>query len=212
MLKFTILGFPVAVHWMFWLIMALIFGGLDAGSTEGFRIVLIGVSLGFISILAHELGHAWFQRKYGGRPQIMLHGMGGVAISQGGFTRNQSLTITAAGPAVNLVIGSAAYLILKNVSIANPYVLVALSILTWINIVWAIFNLLPVLPMDGGRLLEHYMFGRNPKLRGQIGCGVAIAAALFALSRQQIFAAAMLGYLAFFNWKYAQGQQMPRMF
>lgn len=212
MLRFKIFGFPVTVHWMFWLIMVLIFSNIGGGSAEGFRLVVVAVALGFVSILGHELGHAWFQRKYGGNPQIMLHGMGGVAISQGMFTRNQSLVITGAGPAVSLILAGIGYVALRAVPFQNDYLVFAFWILFIMNLTWGIFNLLPVLPMDGGRLLEHFMHGRNSRLRGQIGFGVAVAGALYFLSRSNIMGAVVLGYFAYFNWNYSQGKAMPRMY
>jgi len=58
----------------------------------------------FGSILIHEMGHAWFFRKYGGfGTRIHLYGMGGYATAQGRFSRQQHLMISAAGPAVQII-------------------------------------------------------------------------------------------------------------
>ena len=45
----------------------------------------------FISILGHELGHALAYRSFGGSAQIMIHGMGGMAVSHGSFNRKQKI-------------------------------------------------------------------------------------------------------------------------
>ena len=73
-LHFRILGFPVRVHPLFWLVSFLL--GMRADEpTE----ILIWVAVVFVSILVHELGHALLQRYYGGHPRITLYSFGGLA-------------------------------------------------------------------------------------------------------------------------------------
>ncbi len=209
MLRFRLFGFPVTVQWFFWIVMALIGGAANARTPESFRVVLIFVLCGFVSILAHELGHAYFQRKYGGRSRIVLHGFGGFAQSEGMFGRKQSLIITAAGPAVSLALGGIFWLIYKNSPTLemNPYFVVSLLIMMRINLFWGLLNLIPVLPLDGGRLLEHFMWGKNVPLRAKIGFVAALAVVVFAIYHKQIFLAALFGYLAYIN--YQIGQRKP---
>ncbi len=77
-IHFRIFGIPVRVHPFFWLIAVLLVIRGDPKPAQ----VLIWVAAMFVSILIHELGHAWLQRRYGGRPRIVLYGMGGLAISE----------------------------------------------------------------------------------------------------------------------------------
>ncbi len=222
MLRFTILGFPVTVIWTFWLGAALLGSG-SADTREGFQQMLVFVAAAFLSILLHELGHAWFQRKYGGRSQIVMHAFGGYAQGIGRYTRNQSLVITFAGPAMNFVLAALAYLIARSIhfdlfSIYRPYGMPFLtasliSTLFWINLSWGILNLVPVLPLDGGRVLEHLMYGRNPALRFQIS---AVAAVLVAVAGfvwlKAIFLSLMFCYLAFVNWEASHGRRIRNVF
>ena len=67
-----------------------------------------------------------------------------------------------------------------------------------------LFNLLPIIPLDGGQLLGHIMHEKKPVLRGQIGGITAGLAALFLfLILGSIFGAILLGYLAYQNFKAA---------
>ena len=72
--EFSLLGIPVRVHPLFWLIILMLNGNLhDAGS------VITWITAVFVSILVHELGHALVMRAYGFRPWITLYGLGGQA-------------------------------------------------------------------------------------------------------------------------------------
>ena len=75
-LRFSIAGIPVRVHPLFWLI-ALLLGA--SGDLLQIVIWILGV---FVSILIHELGHAFAFRWYGLRSQILLHFSGGLTIPE----------------------------------------------------------------------------------------------------------------------------------
>lgn len=84
--NFRIFNFPVRVHPFFWLISAVL--GMGGGS--GAREVIIWVGVVFVSILVHELGHAFAIRYFGSAARIVLHSFGGLAITESGFTNFQS--------------------------------------------------------------------------------------------------------------------------
>ena len=85
MFRFTLLGFPVSIHWMFWLTAALLSGQIDNLSKPGALWQMgIWMAVVFLSVLWHELGHVIFQRKFGARPEIMLVAFGGLAVPHGG--------------------------------------------------------------------------------------------------------------------------------
>ena len=93
---FRVLGIPVRIHPFFWIITLIIaMQGDSAPPAE----VLSWIVAVFVSILIHEMGHALVQRHFGGRPRIVLHGMGGLAICGDcdRSTRSQIL-ISLAGP------------------------------------------------------------------------------------------------------------------
>ncbi len=73
-------------------------------ATDFSRVLLWTISL-FLSILVHELGHAFIGRKYGAVPVIHLHGLGGLTAFPGmRFSRRQHIAVTAAGPAASFAL------------------------------------------------------------------------------------------------------------
>lgn len=205
--RFALFGVPVAVHWVFWLI-AVLLGPLEwANSPVGVKLLLVWVAVVFVSILVHEFGHAFAFRRYGGRPQVLLYGLGGLASAPGRYNRNQSIVITLGGPVVQLVLASVFYLWLKvGPPIENLYVGYLVVSMVRVNFFWAILNLLPILPLDGGRLLGHLMHDRRPMLRAQIGagCAAAVGLVLFAYTNS-IFNLVLFGFLAYMNYQAARG-------
>ena len=132
--------------------------------------------------------------------------MGGYANAQGRFTRQQHFIISAAGPAVEIAFGIIAIIILKNLpESTNVYLTAFLRLFSYICILWGAINLIPVLPLDGGRITE--ALTGNPKTAAKIGtvAGAIAAVALFLIFKQ-IFAAAFFGYLAYQNYKRSIGQ------
>ncbi len=109
MLRFTIFGIPVVVEPWFWVIMALLGGGLDA-LQRNYPADYIGVVMfmmaGFISVLVHELGHAlvgW--KRGGGQVWIRLWALGGLAHQQGGrLDRKNKCFMILAGPGAGLIL------------------------------------------------------------------------------------------------------------
>ena len=140
----SLLGFPVEINLSFLLLLGLVlvaFGGL-AG-------VLI-VGLAFASVLVHELGHALVARKLGVHVSgIELSFFGGAAKMENlPRNSNHEIAIAAAGPAVSLMIGGAGLGL--GLALGSGFLLM----LGYINFVLAGFNLIPALPMDGGRILR----------------------------------------------------------
>jgi len=205
-LRFSLFGFPVAIHWFFWILAAFIGPIGIANSPQGIRILLIWIGVVLISILVHELGHAFAYRKYGGRPQIILHGMGGVAMAHGHFSRRQSIVITLGGPFFGLLLGLVFWILADWGALSqNLYIGVLFVFMIQVNIFWSLLNLLPILPLDGGQLLGHLMHGRRAVLRGQIGtaCAVVVGVALFVLF-SSLFSLLLFGFLAYQNYQATQ--------
>ena len=95
-LHFRLFGFPVRVHPFFWLVCLIM--GLRGSSTPPAEVIAWLIAV-FVSIVIHELGHAFLQRRYGGNPRIVLHGFGGLAIC-GDCDRSprSQILISLAGP------------------------------------------------------------------------------------------------------------------
>src|SRR5262245_65827949 len=139
-----LLGFPIDINLSFLLLLALVFVWL--GGLAGVFVVC----LAFASVVLHELGHAVVARKLGVHvDSIELGFLGGAAkMVNLPRTANHELMIAAAGPAVSLMLGGAG---LGLGALAHAPLLATIG---WINLVIAGFNLIPALPMDGGRILR----------------------------------------------------------
>ena len=99
-----ILGFPVRIEGTFFLMAAI----LGQGRPGGF--VLAWIAVVFISILAHELGHAFAFRAFGDTPRITLHTLGGLTHSTKALPLLKDLTASAAGSLTGiLLLGIPAY-------------------------------------------------------------------------------------------------------
>ena len=203
--RFKLLGFPISIHWSF-LILPILWGSQSGPDPiDQTRSVLIYIIVFFISILGHELGHALAYRSFGGIAQIMIHAMGGMAVSHGSFNRKQKIIITSAGPLFGLAMGIICILlaILLDLHSISKYLTQFLNLMIYLNILWSFFNLLPIIPLDGGQLLGHIMHERKPALRGKIGGFTAIVFGLLLFKLNYIFGAIILGYLAYQNFKAA---------
>lgn len=153
---FTVLGFRVGAHWT--LPLALVLAGISHGGLAG---VLLSVLL-FASILAHELGHSVVARARGVPiAGIDLHLFGGVAkMAAPPRSPSDEIAIALAGPAVSLLLGGAAL---------GLHAALPLSLLMWLggaNLMLGLFNLLPALPLDGGRVLRALLAKRRGLYRG----------------------------------------------
>ena len=207
MLRFQIFGFPVSVHWMFWLITALLGGAADASSPQRLKLLLVWVAAVFVSILWHELGHALMMRRFGERrAEIHLYGGGGLAIGSGFRTRREQILISAAGPAAGLALGFVVWLVSRAFPPASIYTFKALSYLFDINFFWSLVNLLPIIPLDGGRISEAVLADKR-KLALQISLVCAVAVAVYAYTQWgSLFTCLMFAVMAMDNWRTLNGR------
>jgi len=186
-LRFSIAGIPIRVHPLFWLI-AILFGS----SSNSLVHILLWIVAIFVSILIHELGHAFAMRFYGQRSQIVLHGAGGLTIPEqipwgGGYANvalspNQDILISMAGPgagflfAILVLIVTAAMggtIFFTSLFGIIPFPIVQFSsggdivntlvlTLLWVNIFWGFINLMPVYPLDGGNIARYLLLKADP--------------------------------------------------
>lgn len=203
MIHFRLFGIPVSVQPFFWLTLAIIGGALRIDSRDGMIYLLFFISAGFVSILVHELGHALMAIKFGARTEIVLQAFGGYAAYSGvRMSRGQGAMITAAGPALQIVLGSLAYLLLKAGPTMPDNARVFVFLIYAISFIWAILNLLPVLPMDGGRLVEAALGPANVKITLLISLATAVVIAIVSWTMlHQPFLAIFMGYFAWLSFK-----------
>jgi Zn-dependent protease len=172
----SLFGFPVDVNLSFLLLLGLVF--VAFGGITGVALVC----LVFASVVLHELGHALVARHLNVHiAGIELSFFGGAAkMVELPRTANHELAIAAAGPAVSLMLGGVGFAL--GATFHSPLLLW----LGWTNIILAGFNLIPALPMDGGRILRALLTRKMDYIRAtdtsvKIARVVAIAFAVFGL-------------------------------
>ncbi|MCU0268003.1 MAG: hypothetical protein MUF83_05080 [Acidimicrobiales bacterium] len=146
-LRFSIGGIPVRIELTFFLVIALL------GFAQPPVFIATWVALATVSVLLHELGHAVAFRSYGIRPSIVLHGFGGLTSGSGDLSPGRSIVVSLAGPLSALVLlGLPAWWVLTTAPSLSADAEVILGQMLWINVIWSLLNLVPVLPLDGGNV------------------------------------------------------------
>ena len=157
--------------------------------TEGLMPWVLGFAAAvglFVCVLLHELGHAAVARYYGYEMEsITLWLLGGVARPKEQPSRwNHEFWIAIGGPVVSVALGLGCFLAFGIVDLDSlQFVLGYLALL---NIVLAIFNMIPAFPLDGGRVLRALLGRSRPhaeatRLAVSIGKFFAFVLGLFGL-------------------------------
>jgi Zn-dependent protease len=175
-------GIEVRVNWSWLVVFALIvwslaegvFPSQNPGLSHGVHIAMAVAAavLFFASLLLHELGHAWQARREGVEIDgITLWLFGGVAQFKGRFeSAGGEFRIAIAGPLVSLLLG-ALFVLLGLLGLPSAVD----GVVTWlgyINLSLLVFNLIPALPLDGGRVLHAALW----RARGDLGWATRVAA------------------------------------
>jgi Zn-dependent protease len=213
-LRFQLFGVPVHVTPWFWV------GGVilawDLLSQGRYDLMAIWLGCLFVSILVHEYGHAFCAEAFGCLPEIFLYQFGGLAVFRPNsrFTTTRSVIVSFAGPAAGFVLFGAVFLLAMVILPSDWFahldreskhrVDFLLRQMEWINLWWGLVNLLPVLPLDGGRIAEAILV----RVRRWDGRRVAILlsavvsggmAALFFLVYEDRYAAFLFAILCITN-------------
>lgn len=110
----------------------------------------------FASVTLHELGHAWAAMRYDIEVEsITLWILGGLAsLSEMPKEWNREFWIAVAGPVTSVLVGVAGILALFVIPPSATLLVFAVGFIAVINIILAVFNMVPAFPMDGGRVLR----------------------------------------------------------
>lgn len=190
-LTFNLFGFEVRTN-LFFFVLPLLFG---QDFISGFPSVNPGVALltvaavFWISILVHELGHAFAFRHFGVSSRIVLYWMGGLAVPEGSWmskrsslTPKQQIIVSLAGPIAGLLLAVAMVALAMSLR-AMIYWKIVLPIPIFgesspvptggmlhlifissiaINVILNLFNLVPIFPLDGGQVARQALILGDP--------------------------------------------------
>jgi Zn-dependent protease len=184
---------PVRVQGWF-IMMALLLGSNERNPA----LLALWVAVVVVSVVIHELGHALVGKAFGLVPSIELHGMGGTTSferdpkrpSRSELGTLRSIAISLAGPFAGFLFALVVMLAQSaGLHPAHPVAQYAIRLLFAVNIGWGIFNLLPMLPLDGGNVLRHALVAAT-KDRGEaiarvVSIVIAAGIALYALQGKQ---------------------------
>ena len=183
----TVVGIPVRLNWTFLLVLPLFAyligtevaaiagvmnetmgAGIDPAAISGGAVpwllgfaAVIGL---FAGVLLHEFGHSLVAMRYGYQIEsITLWLLGGLA-NFAEFPENwkHEFWIAVAGPIVSLGVGAVCYAVFWLTPAGSNAVLFVFGYLALLNVVLAVFNMLPAFPMDGGRVLRALLARSQP--------------------------------------------------
>lgn len=172
-----VFGIEIGLHFSWFLIAILIvlllgsyFRAADPQWTDAvvWSLAALTAMLFFVSLLLHELAHSLVAQAYGlSVRSITLFALGGVAqIEKGSENARSEFWIAVAGPITSFVIGAvalgAAIVMGWTPMAAEPTPVLAMLVwLGYINVLLAIFNLIPGFPLDGGRILRAFIWWKT---------------------------------------------------
>jgi len=215
---FRIFGTPIRVE-PFFIVVAALFGI----RLEPVWVVFAWVVIVFVSVLVHELGHALTYRALGQRSSIVLHGFGGFTVATGGgrrvLSKPKSIFVSISGALAQLVVlGLPAYLLYRSNwydDAALDWAMNGLEGFSWVPVVyylqyvsiwWAVFNLLPIRPLDGGHVAET-LFGFEMACKLSIGAAIVAGFITFRDGTFGFFGLIFFGLFAYMNYRDLQADR-----
>lgn len=212
-----IAGIPIGLSWTWipvfglfvWSLAANVFPSTNPGLASGTYVAMAVAAalLFFGSLLLHELGHALRARRDGVEIDgITLWLLGGVARFRGGFpSAGAEFRIAAAGPLVTAGM-AASFIALAVLTHLSPAIDGVFAWLGYINLLLLVFNLVPALPLDGGRIFRSALW----RVKGDHAwatriaavVGIGIGALMIAVGTVSVFMASGFSgvWLAFIGW------------
>lgn len=160
----SLFGIPFYVNPSWFLVLGLVTFSYGSGLAAQFPLLSGGLTwmlglmtalLLFASVLAHELGHSLVALRQGvGVKSITLFLFGGLAsLEKESKTPAEAFWVAIAGPLVSLFLFGTITTLTTVTHLTGPLAAI-LGTLAYINLVLALFNLIPGLPLDGGNILK----------------------------------------------------------
>ena len=213
-----IAGIRIGINWSWLIVFVLITWSLKSSvfpqtnpglsNTAYLVMAVVAALLFFGSLLLHELGHAIQARREGMEIEgITLWLFGGVASFRSMFkSAGSEFRIAIAGPAVSLVLGLLFVAFAAGTDVSGEVDGVS-AWLGYINLTLLLFNLLPALPLDGGRVLRSALWAARSDFRwatavaanvGRAFGFLLIAGGIFLFAFQGAYSGAWLAFLGWF--------------
>jgi Zn-dependent protease len=216
-LHFSVLGIPVRVHPMFWLVTVI----LATSGKRSPQALFFWVLAVFVSILVHEMGHALTFRRFGYEPWVTLYAMGGLASANvRRMDPRTHILISLAGPGAGFVLAAIIVTLMRLGGNPITFVFGWPSIVHWqfdsidnlrlvnfvndllfVNIWWGLVNLLPIYPLDGGQISRELfnLSDSRDALRKSLwlSVGMAAAVALYGAMQRDFYLVVFFGFLAY---------------
>jgi Zn-dependent protease len=176
-----IAGVPVVLAYSWFIIAAftvIVYGPVLARQNPALGLSAYVVAFAYavlllVSVLVHELAHALTARIYGWPTQKIVLNLWGGHTQFESFTASpgRSVLVALAGPAANFVLAGGAWLLLSTASMGSVAEILT-NIFMWANFLIAVFNVLPGLPLDGGRLVESAVWkATGSQAKGTVAAG-----------------------------------------
>jgi Zn-dependent protease/predicted transcriptional regulator len=209
-----------------WLFIALLFGWsfylqfeaqlTDLDPMANLLLSAASVFVFFASVLAHELSHSVMARRLGIPVEdITLFLFGGVTKTRMEASRpRDEFLIAIVGPLTSVGIAGLLFVALPWLSeVVSEPVLFAMGYIAWLNLLLGVFNLLPGMPLDGGRVLRSILWKTSGSLtsatRRAAGAGKVLASVLIGLGIFVVFAGDLSGlWMAAIGWFMFQAASM----
>jgi Zn-dependent protease len=196
-LRWQMFGVHVRVHPMFWLMSAVL--GWNA-SESGMEYLFVWIVCVFVSILIHELGHVFMGKCFGADSHIVLYGFGGLAVGANALANPwKRIAVALAGPFAQLVYFALILLALRALAPFHfDYFMATMGVLFGfaydkatllhvptlldetilflfeINLFWALLNLLPIWPLDGGQVTRDFLTWLSPPNGLRLSLGISL--------------------------------------
>lgn len=198
---------PVRIYPIFWLL-AFAIGWLSSSNVL-WTFVWVGIIL--FSVLVHEFGHALTAKAFGQKVHIDLLGFGGLTHRHGNKLRGwQEFLIVLNGPLAGFGLSLLAWLFLEVFSPNKAsFAWGVFTITLYANIFWTLVNLLPIQPLDGGKLLKILLEGafgvKGLKISLLLSMVLGVAIVILSFAYNQFLMGILFMLLAFENYRMWQG-------
>ena len=199
---FKALGVPVRMHASFLVILG-IFALIEFSFLPIYAMLIA-------SVLVHEYGHVLAARQFGTKCEVIyLHFFGGAAMMHPSKSLKEDWMVAIAGPLTSIAL---------SIMFTALYAFTGIGVFfmaAYLNLIIGVFNMLPVYPMDGGRvfkaLMEH-MFGAQTGTTIALYTAwiIATAAAVYGIMSGAYILIALAAFIIWFGYKEQEALKFRR--